>query len=198
MIRKAFLVLILYFFVRQMIAEESKVIVCFGNSYTEGLGAAPSEAYPAILEKRLQRINVINAGVSGETAEEGLLRIEGDVLSRNPDLVIVEFGTNEAFRGYPVEEAIGNIERIVQRITSQEISVIIVGLRFGHFQENLDQGLKAVAAKYKTGLVLDALQGILDNPSLKSDSYHPNSKGYQILADRILPEVEKVFKERQT
>lgn len=178
-----------------MIASDSKIIVCFGNSYTEGMGALPSEAYPSRLEEALGEFEVINAGVSGETAEEGFSRIEEDVLSKKPDLVIVEFGTNEAFRGYPVEEALQNIEKIVQKIHSQDIHVIIVGVHFGHFQENLDEGLRAIAAKYKTGLVLDALQGILDNPSLKSDAYHPNAQGYQILADRILPEVDKILKE---
>jgi lysophospholipase L1-like esterase len=191
MIRKTYLVLIYYFFAGQMIADNPKVIVCFGNSYTEGMGASSLEAYPSRLEKTLKGISVINAGVSGETAEKSFLRIERDVLSKKPDLVIVEFGVNEAFRGYPVEEALVNIERIVQKIISQGSSVIIVGVHFGHFHKNFDQGLEVIAAKHKTGLVLDALHGILDNSSLRSDSYHPNAEGYRILAERILPEVKK-------
>jgi lysophospholipase L1-like esterase len=176
-----------------MSADNPKVIVCFGDSYTEGMGASISEAYPARLETVLKGIKVINAGVSGETAEEGLLRIHEDVLARQPDLVIVEFGVNEAFRGYPVEEALRNIEKIVQKIRSQGASVIVVGVHFGSFQENFDQGLKMIAEKYKTGLVLDALGGILDDPSLKSDAYHPNAEGYGMMAERILPEVEKLI-----
>lgn len=172
-------------------AEESpKPIVCFGDSYTKGRGARPSESYPGLLAEKLGT-TVVNAGITGQTAGEALERLETDVLSKNPRLVIVEFGVNEAYRGYPVEEALENLETMVRRIRGRKIAVILVGVRFREFQENFDAGLREISNRNQTGLVLNVLEGILDNPSLRSDVFHPNAQGYRKMAERILPEVEK-------
>jgi acyl-CoA thioesterase-1 len=177
--------------------KNAYVIVCFGDSYTEGLGVTSKEAYPALLQKALPETKVINAGVSGETAGEALERIFGDVLSKNPSLVIVEFGTNEAFRSLPMEESLKNIEKIVERTQALGANVILVGTRFGDYQENFDQSLRGIAQRNEAGLVLNVLEGVLDNPALKSDAYHPNAEGYRIMAERILPEVQKFVKSKK-
>lgn len=177
--------------------KNAYVIVCFGNSYTEGQGVSSEEAYPALLQKTLPETKVINAGVSGETSGEALERIFGDVLSKHPSLVIVEFGTNEAFRGYPMSEALKNIEKIVERTQALGADVILVGTRFGEYQENFDQGLRGIAQRNSSGLVLNVLEGVLDNPALKSDDYHPNAQGYRMMAERILPEVQKFVKSKK-
>jgi len=177
--------------------KNAYVIVCFGNSYTEGLGVSSGESYPALLQKALPETKVINAGVSGETAGEALERIFGDVLSKHPSLVIVEFGTNEAFRGYPLEETLKNIEKIVERTQALGAHVILVGTRFGDYQENFDQGLRGIAQRNEAGLVLNVLEGVLNTPALKSDEYHPNAEGYRVMAERILSEVQKFVKSKK-
>lgn len=170
-------------------------LVCFGDSYTEGYGAPRAEAYPSLLLREL-KLPVINAGISGQTAGEALKRFDRDVTAHNPRLVIVEFGVNEAFRGYRVEEAVKNLEVMVKKLKEKKIPVILVGVRFRDFQENFEEGLIRISREYKTGLVLNVLEGVLGVPSLQSDAYHPNAKGYRMMFERILPEVKRVLNDQ--
>ncbi len=167
-------------------------VVAFGDSYTEGTGARATEAYPVLLTRALG-IECENAGRLGQTAEEALPRLGRDVLARRPRLVVVEFGVNEAYRGYPVERATRGLDAILTRIRAEGIPVVLVGVRFAGFQENFDATLRELAAKHRTELVLDAIAGLLDDPALRSDAYHPNARGYAILSDRIRPAVERAL-----
>lgn len=174
------------------------LIVAFGDSYTEGYGARLDEAFPARLEAALGR-PVVNKGVSGETAGEALRRLDRDVIRSTPDLVIVEFGVNEAFRGYPVSRSLADIETIVERVRREtNASVVIVGVHFWTFGEDFDAGLRAIAERHDAALVTDVLDGIVSSrrdsddgdPALRHDPYHPNAHGYAIMAERILPAVQ--------
>lgn len=174
------------------------LVIAFGDSYTEGHGATLDEAYPALLGEALGR-PVLNKGITGETAGEALRRLDRDVIRNNPDLVLVEFGVNEAFRGQSVESCLANLETIVSRIRGEtQASVILVGVHFWGFQENFDEGLRQLAQRHDAGLVPDVLHGIVSSrpdsddgdPTLRADEYHPNARGYAIMAERILPEVQ--------
>lgn len=177
--------------------EEARVIA-FGDSYTEGFGARPDDSYPAELS-RLLGVGVANRGVTGETAGEALRRLERDVLRHDPDLVIVEFGVNEAYRGYPVERSLRDLETMVERIgNGTDARIVLVGVRFWSFQEEFDEGLRGIAERHGTGLVLDVLDGIVPSrkgqddgdPALRHDEYHPNAAGYALMAQRIRPAAE--------
>ncbi|MHB8603955.1 MAG: GDSL-type esterase/lipase family protein [Thermoplasmatota archaeon] len=178
-------------------------IVAFGDSYTEGHGASPSEAYPALLARDLNetalarstssRFAVLNRGVTGETALEALPRMKRDVLDAHPRLVIVEFGVNEAFRGYPVAVALDGLDRICQNASAAGIPIVLVGVHFANYSKNFDDALASLSEKYRTGLVLDVLDGVLGNASLTSDEYHPNAKGYALMEQRILPVVREMI-----
>lgn len=177
-------------------AGDARPIVAFGDSYTEGTGVSREEAYPALLARALGA-PVVNAGRLGQTALEALPRLEGDVLARKPRLVIVEFGVNEAFRGYPVTSAIDGLERITARLGSESIPIVLVGVHYAAFQENFDAALRRLAEKYDCGLVLDVLKGVLDHPDLKSDVYHPNARGYAMMEERIRPVVAAALEGRR-
>ncbi|MGB0653381.1 MAG: GDSL-type esterase/lipase family protein [Thermoplasmatota archaeon] len=164
-------------------------IVAFGDSYTEGTGASRAEAYPALMTQALGR-KVVNAGVNGETAQEAFPRLERDVLRHDPSLVIVEFGVNEAYRGYPVERALAGLEAILQVLEAEGIPAILVGVHFWDYQENFDAGLRELGRQYGAPVVLDVLDGILDDPALRSDPFHPNAAGYAIMETRIRPTVQ--------
>lgn len=177
-------------------------VIAFGDSYTEGYGAGPADAYPAHLARAIG-LDVVNKGVTGETAGESLRRLERDVLQHDPRLVIVEFGVNEAYRGHRVEDSLANIERIVQRIQNEtNASIILVGVHFWHFGESFDEGLRAIAERHETGLVLDVLNGIVSSrrdtddgdPALRADPFHPNARGYALMAQRIQPAVEAILR----
>lgn len=164
-------------------------VVAYGDSYTSGTGAEDGETFPDHLREDLD-VPVVSEGVHGETAEEARPRLD-DVLAHEPRLVIVEFGVNEAFRGYPVQRALDGIESLVEPIREQGIEVVIVGVHFDDYQENFDRGLENLSEEYDTGLVLDVLNGVLEDPDTRSDRHHPNGKGYAIMADRVLPAVRE-------
>lgn len=169
--------------------EGKHPVVASGDSYTSGTGADEGQAFPDHLREALD-VPVVNAGIHGETAEEARPGL-GDVLAHEPRLVVVEFGVNEAFRGYPVQRAVDGIERLVEPIREQGVEVVVVGVHFDDDQENVDRGLENVSAEHDTGLVLDVLDGVLDDPETCSDRYHPNGRGYAIMAQRVLPAIQE-------
>ena len=93
--------------------------IAVGDSLTAGLGVAESEAWPALLEKKLQENGfnwqVINAGISGETSSGTLSRIKW-IMAQKPDIVILETGANDGLRGIPVPIIKGNLSKAVQML----------------------------------------------------------------------------------
>lgn len=187
--------------------EAAAAVVSFGDSYTSGTGAAPNASYPARLAEALDR-DVVNAGVHGETAKEALARFDRDVLAREPAVVVLAFGVNEAYRGYSAEEALEGLSNMTRRARDAGIRVVLVdavpdevgaaGARGGEeryqiFQARLDAGLKRIAEDHGAELVLEALDGVLSDPALRSDSLHPNAAGYAVLAERVRPAVERAL-----
>lgn len=158
-------------------------IICFGDSLTAGEGAGAGEDYPSVLGKLLGQ-EVINAGVSGDTSRDGLERLERDVLSRNPKLVIIEFGANDFFQQISRQETIGNLEKMVDSIQAAGAACALVEVRMAVVSPYLAD-LKRISREKKTLLIPNILQGILSDPGLKSDQLHPNRQGYELMARRI-------------
>lgn len=168
-------------------------IVCLGDSITAGVGAAPEESYPARLAERLGR-PVVNAGVSGDTAAQGLARVP-DVLAQDPWLVIVELGGNDLLRQVPIEETETSLRAVVERLLAARVLPVLVEVRgpFGHRYRDLFARLHH---DYKAPLVDGVLGDILTDPSLKSDEVHPNAAGYRKLAEGVAEEIEPLIAKR--
>jgi len=115
-------------------------IVCFGDSITFGYGAAPGEDYPAALSKMV-KFPVINAGVDGDTSFAALDRLEQDVLSKNPRLVIVEFCGNDFLKKIPEETTVENLSKIIDRIQEKGAMVALVDISAGLFFRGIQDGL---------------------------------------------------------
>ena len=171
-----------------------KNVIAFGDSLTEGVGARKGEDYPSLLARELQQ-PVINAGRRGDTTAQGLARLERDVLKRNPRLVIVLFGGNDFLRRVPLDRASKNLEEIIKRIQQQGAMVVLVGMRLGLFTDEYGPIYKKLAKQYDALLIPRALKGILSDRKLKSDSIHPNSAGYRLLAERILKKIGPLLQE---
>ena len=169
-------------------------LVCFGDSLTEGIGAASGEDYPAVLARELGR-PVINAGRRGDTSEEGLRRLEADVLAHNPRLVVVLFGGNDFLRQIPLAETKKNIAEMVQRIQERGAMVVLVGMRLGLFTDEYGPVYKEVARENGALWIPDILDGILSDPGLRSDPIHPNGAGYRLVAGRVLAKVKPLLEE---
>jgi acyl-CoA thioesterase I len=167
-------------------------VIAFGDSLTAGYGAAPGDDYPSRLSK-ITGLTVQNAGVSGDTTESALARID-DVIARNPRIVIVGLGGNDFLRRMEISATEANLRTIVRRIQDAGAMVVLLGFRFPSISGNYEDMYERVAEEERAMLVEGTLKGILNNPSLKSDEIHPNGRGYELMATRIAEPLRKLMK----
>ena len=160
-------------------------IICFGDSLTFGTGAVPGMDYPSQLSKMILK-PVINAGAPGDTTASALTRLQRDVLSRSPDMVLITLGGNDLKNGVAKDIAFKNLKRIVKSIQGQGARVIIGGLRFPLRDRGFARGYKDLADQTGAVLIPDIFKDIIGNRRLMSDPIHPNGNGYKIMAQRFL------------
>lgn len=177
-------------------------IVALGDSLTAGFRLPPAESFPAQLERALaargHKVEVVNAGVSGDTTAAGLERLDWAV----PDgtaAVIVELGANDALRGLPPAEARRNLDAILSRLTKSGARVLLAGMRapgnWGpDYAAKFDPLFPELAAKHGAILYPFFLDGIALRPELNlDDGLHPNKDGVAEIVRRMLPSVEKLI-----
>jgi acyl-CoA thioesterase-1 len=177
-------------------SESRPRVVVLGDSLTAGLGLRPDEAYPTLLQRRLDKeglkYDVVNAGVSGDTSAGGLARLdwalEGDVR-----VLIVALGGNDGLRGLPAEELKANLAQIIERAQKRHIHVILAGMEappnFGQsYIVSFHQIYPDLARQYNVSLVPFLLQGVAGVDTLNQrDGIHPTADGARIVANNIWP-----------
>jgi lysophospholipase L1-like esterase len=167
-------------------------IIAFGDSLTAGFGAGAGDDYPSKLSKRLG-MPIINAGVSGDTTESALARIDDDVVSKDARIVIVGLGGNDYLRSEPIATTETNLRTIVKRIQGARAMVILLGFRFPSMNANYEAMYERIAKDERCLLIPNVLHGILTDQSLKSDAIHPNARGYELMAERIAGPCRKLI-----
>jgi acyl-CoA thioesterase-1 len=180
--------------------------VVLGDSLTAGLGISPDRAYPALLQEKAKEkgyaLEVVNAGISGDTSSDGLRRVnwalEGDVR-----LLILALGANDALRGLPVSQMKGNLQTIIDRARQRGIPVLLVGMEappnYGeHYTAAFRQVFQDLARHNRVTLVPFLLEGVAGVPELnQADGIHPSAAGAARIADHLWPAVEKMLKSNQ-
>jgi acyl-CoA thioesterase-1 len=184
------------------IRPEERVLVAFGDSLTAGLGVTPSEAYPAQLQEKLllagYRYRVVNAGVSGETSAGALRRVDW-VLKSKPEIVIVELGANDGFRGLDLKETRVNLAQIIERLLAGGAKVLLAGMKlppnYGPAYTDAFQSLYVDLAKqYGVPLIPFFLEGVATRTGLnQADGIHPTSSGYTIVVKTLWPVLEPLL-----
>jgi len=176
--------------------EDTGVILFFGDSLTAGLGLDASEAYPALIQKKLDSLNynykVINAGLSGETTAGGKNRIDW-VLKQNVDIFILELGANDGLRGVPIEETIKNLQDIIDTVEQKnpDTKIILAGMQIPpNMGQDYTTKFKTVfpelAKNNNLPLIPFLLEGVAGNPELnQADGIHPTAEGYTIVAENV-------------
>jgi acyl-CoA thioesterase I len=159
-------------------------IICLGDSLTAGVGASPGMDYPSQLSG-LIGVHVINAGVRGDTTGDALKRLDRDVLSKSPRIVLVILGMNDLASALPSEKMFSNLEKIIDRIQAKGAMVVVGGIDFPTFGRGLTGSYKQLCAQTGALLVPNIYEGIIGHEDLMSDTLHPNDKGYQIIAERF-------------
>src|SRR2546429_6182940 len=115
-------------------AAEMKAILVFGDSLSDGFMLKRSEAYPALLAKKLRAAGlnflVTNASASGGTTEGGLERLPAH-LKHRIDILILELGINDAFRGLPIDQIQNNLQQIIDKVKARNPNarVVIAGMQ---------------------------------------------------------------------
>jgi acyl-CoA thioesterase-1 len=170
-------------------------IVALGDSLTAGHGLLEMQAYPALLQQKLNddgyAWEVVNAGVSGDTSAAGLERFDWALQLTDVRILILELGANDGLRGLPVPELKKNLAAIIERAQARRIAVLLVGMEappnFGpDYAGSFRQVYRDLARQYHVALVPFMLDKVAGVTALnQSDGIHPNVDGTRIVADTI-------------
>ncbi len=183
-------------------AEQPIKIVALGDSLTAGYGLPEKDGFVSRLQAALTTkgiaADIENAGVSGDTASDGLARLDWSV-SQGTDAVILELGANDMLRGIKPEITRDALETILRRLTDRHIAVLLCGMRAppnmgADYGQTFDRIYPELAGKYGALFYPFFLDGVAANLSLtQHDGMHPNAAGVDVIVGRILPRVEDLI-----
>ena len=170
--------------------DSSANILAFGDSLTEGYGVKEAESYPAYLTELTNR-NVINAGISGEVSKNGLRRLPGLLDMHEPDLVVICHGGNDILKKQNMSAMKANVMEMIALSQAAGADVILLGVpNFGLFLSSHDVYVE-IAEQTNVVFLDELIPDVLGDKSLKSDTVHPNAKGYQVMAEAIYKALQK-------
>jgi acyl-CoA thioesterase I len=179
-----------------------KRVVILGDSITAGYGLDPQEAYPALLQKKIEAAGhpytVKNAGVSGDTTAGGLRRIDWALGKDGADVLIVALGGNDGLRGISPEETSENLAGIIDKARAKNpaTKVIVAGMQVpsnlgADFTAEFKAVFPKVAAEKKAALVDFLLAGVGGDDKLNQpDRIHPTAEGQRIIAENVWKTLE--------
>jgi lysophospholipase L1-like esterase len=174
--------------------SKGTVIVALGDSLAQGVGASNGYDFVSLLSARLGQ-PIVNLGKSGDTAADGLARLD-DVFRYDPRIVIVLLGGNDFLRHVPMDQTFANLDKIVAAIESRGAAVLLLGVRGGLLYDSYDSRFEALAKARGTGFVPNVLDGLIGDPKYMSDEIHPNDAGYAKIADKVEPVLRTMLGER--
>jgi len=181
------------------------VILFLGDSITAGNGLDLSQAYPAIIQEKIDaqgwRFRAVNAGQSGDTSAGGLSRLNW-LLKNRVAVLVLELGGNDGLRGLPVETTRKNLQLIIDRTRKQypAAKIIIAGMKvppnMGRaYADQFEAIFADLAAHTKAPLIPFILEGVGGEPELNfADGIHPNAKGQEIVAANVWKVLEPVLR----
>lgn len=182
--------------------KQEIVILSFGDSLMAGYQIPLDKAFPAQLEAALRdkgySVRVVNSGVSGDTAADGLARLDWS-LNEKVDGAIVEFGANDTLRGIDPKVTEPSLDEILKTLKEKHIELLVAGMEAPrNWGKDYDDAFRAMyprlAAKYDALLYPFFLQGVATVRSLNlADGLHPTPEGVAVVVRNILPEVEKLI-----
>ncbi len=176
--------------------EEPFKILMLGDSLTAGYGLEKGAGFTDQLQQKINSLNknikIINAGVSGDTTQGGVARLNW-ALADKPDMVVVELGANDGLRGIDPDLTRGNLEKLIEGLQKKGLKILLAGMLappnlgedYGHLFNAIYPDL---AKSYGITLYPFFLDGVAGNPVLnQEDGIHPNREGVGVIVDRILP-----------
>jgi len=179
-------------------------IVFLGDSLTAGYGVAPDQAFPALVQRRIDELGwdfeVVNAGVPGDATAGGLRRVDW-VLRSDPAVVVIELGANDALRGLPVDGTRENLRSIIERIRGHDpdVRIVLAGmLAPPNLGDDYTEAFRSIfpelAAAEGVALTPFLLEGVAARPELNlADGIHPDPAGHRVVASNVWRVLEPVL-----
>jgi acyl-CoA thioesterase-1 len=177
-------------------AAETRTIIFFGDSLTAGLGVDPDDAFPAVVQRKIDAAHlpyrVVNAGLSGETSAGGLRRLDW-ILRQPVDVFVLELGGNDGLRGIDPATTRANLAAMIERVRQRypHVKVVVAGMQLPtNLGSDYTQAFAAVfpevARAGGAALIPFLLDGVGGVPTLnQADGIHPTAEGHQIVADTV-------------
>jgi acyl-CoA thioesterase-1 len=160
-----------------------ETIICFGDSLTYGTGAVKGMDYPSQLS-RLTGIEIVNAGVPGDTTATALNRID-EIIGMNPRIVLITLGGNDLKNRVKKEMVFKNFEKLINIIQDNGALVILGGIDVPFWGRGFNKVYVELSEKTGSVLIQNIFKDILGEPRMMSDTIHPNSQGYTIMANHF-------------
>jgi acyl-CoA thioesterase-1 len=188
--------------VKSSVAAQRPVLMILGDSLVAGHGLPQGEAFPDILGQFLQNdgfdVNIINAGVSGDTTAGGLARLDWS-LADNPDAAIIVLGGNDLLRGLDPSASFANLDKIIERLKARNIAVLLAGMQAprnlgADYADEFDAIYQRLANRHDVLFYPFFLDGVALQPMMNlADGMHPNQAGVSHIALKILPQVKRLL-----
>ena len=183
-----------------------KQIIFFGDSLTAGYGlkSVDTESFPARLQQKIfatgYNYQVINAGLSGDTTSSGLARLNKHLLGP-ADIFVIALGANDMLRGYSPVTMATNILEIIARVKKRypKIKLLLLGMELPAWitaanAAQYRQLYSSIASRENVALLPFLLEGVAGQRSLNfPDGVHPNARGYEIIAEKVWPALQKLL-----
>ncbi|SMO43323.1 arylesterase [Fodinibius sediminis] len=188
--------------------DEPHRILFFGDSITAGYGIDKKEAYPAVIQQKIDSLNwdfeVVNGGLSGETSAGGLRRI--DWMLRQPvSVFVLELGGNDGLRGIDLEVTKSNLQKIIDKVRKQnpEATVMLAGMQVPpnlgpEYTKEFKQMYPALAETNEVQLIPFLLQGVGGDRALnQSDGIHPTAEGHKVVAENVWEILKPILEKKR-
>lgn len=183
----------------------TKTILFFGNSLSAGYGLTPAEAFPALIQHKIDSMNlpykVINGGVSGETTAGGNQRIDFVLKQQPVDIFVLELGGNDGLRGMPLSETKKNLQAIIDKVKAKypNAKLVLAGMQIppnmgADYASGFKEIYPALAQKNNMTLIPFLLEGVGGEVTLnQQDGIHPTAEGHEIVAENVWRELKGIL-----
>ena len=181
----------------------SQIILVFGDSLSAGYGLPSDQAWPSLLQKRLETEHsswrVANASISGETSAGGRSRMAAALRRHKPAIIVIELGANDGLRGLSLAAMRQNLDAMISDSRSAGARVLLVGMRlppnFGPaYTGEFARSFADLAKSHHTSFVPFLLEGFSDQPEMfQSDGLHPVASAQPLILETVWPELKKML-----
>lgn len=188
--------------------DQPRRILFFGDSITAGYGIAEDQAYPALIQQKIDSLNwnynVINGGLSGETSAGGLRRI--DWMLRQPvSVFVLELGGNDGLRGIDLDVTKKNLQKIIDKVEAQypDAAIVLAGMQVPpnlgqQYTHKFKEMYPELAKANDAALIPFLLKGVGGDPALNQpDGIHPTARGHKIVAQNVWKVLKPILQKQR-